>query len=119
MASATEQISSLPFGNNKGVPLPQVPTDYLGWLLRDCNLSSGLREAVAGELRARGEYTPDPPEWTPPPCRLCGVAGYRCSWYVDSLQRRHIRVSCAGCNCYLGCAPGREPFITQANGGTS
>jgi hypothetical protein len=44
-------ITALPFGKHRGAPLADVPTSYLQWLLREAKLCSGLRLAVADELR--------------------------------------------------------------------
>ena len=55
----------LPFGRHQNKPLAEVPADYLGWLLREAKLSSGLRSAVAGELERRGLVAPPQPEPRP------------------------------------------------------
>src|SRR5262249_39613761 len=52
----------LPFGRYQGASPRQVPTGYLAWLLRNCKLSTGLREAVRSELLSR----PDCPAELPP-----------------------------------------------------
>ena len=52
---------SLPFGRHRGKLLPDVPSDYLAWLLRAVKLSRGLRDAVAAELVGRGVAAPPPP----------------------------------------------------------
>jgi hypothetical protein len=113
-ATGAEPAHVLPFGRHKGVPLAEVPNAYLQWAIRTVKLSSGLYSAVAAELRERGTFTPDPPEWVPPPCRRCGVAGIRCSWQVDSLGRRHVRAACASCGFFLAMAPARQPFTDLA-----
>jgi len=43
----------MPFGKHKGRPLSDVPTDYLCWLLDECDLRPGFRRAVDAELRGR------------------------------------------------------------------
>jgi hypothetical protein len=104
-------------GRHCDKPLSQMPSDYLVWAAQTLKLSTGLREAVAGELRARGEHAPEPPPWSPPPCRRCGVAGLLCSWAWDSLGRRYVPAACAGCGCWLANAPCRPPFTEMADAG--
>jgi uncharacterized protein (DUF3820 family) len=43
----------MPFGKHKGELLGDVPTDYLGWLLRECDLEPYLRAAVEAEHEFR------------------------------------------------------------------
>jgi hypothetical protein len=60
---------SLPFGMYPGVPLPEVPTDYLAWAWRGfLERRPDLRDAVLEELHRRG-YRPDLYEfgWDPFP----------------------------------------------------
>jgi uncharacterized protein (DUF3820 family) len=48
--------AGLPFGKHAGCPLPDVPTDYLQWVIRECKLSSGLRGAVAAVAGTAGAW---------------------------------------------------------------
>jgi hypothetical protein len=58
----------MPFGKHKGEPFSSIPSDYLWWLLRECDLKYPLRVAVEAELNWRGEWNdPEPPEPDPPP----------------------------------------------------
>ena len=53
MLNAQQIDHRLPFGRHKDLPLSDVPSDYLDWLMRSCKLSSGLRLAIGNELRRR------------------------------------------------------------------
>jgi hypothetical protein len=44
----------MPFRKFTGRLLAEVPSDYLGWLLRCCNLRTPLRRAVEEEVERRG-----------------------------------------------------------------
>ena len=105
---------TLPFGRHRGVPLPQVPTPYLVWLIGNAKLSSRLRALVAAELAGRGLPAPCAP---PPPaaCQRCGPVETRCTWQEDSAGRKRIRRPCAKCGRYLQFVPTTEPFITEAD----
>ncbi len=52
----------LPFGRYRGLPLSQIPADYLLWVLRVVKLSRGLRAAVSDELACRDMFPPLPPD---------------------------------------------------------
>jgi hypothetical protein len=107
---------TLPFGKHRGKELGSVPSDYLLWGLRELKLSSGLRAAVAGELARRNVEAPAPPAPRPvPPCGRCGSAEYRCRWFVDSTNRRHVRATCARCGNGLGFLPSASPFSDEAD----
>jgi hypothetical protein len=45
----------MPFGKYKGRALRDVPDNYLGWLLDECDLKPRLRHAVEQELDTREE----------------------------------------------------------------
>ncbi len=114
--TATLPDHRLPFGAHKGLPLSEVPTNYLGWLLAapGVHLGSGLRAAVRAELLARPDrpaQVPAEPEARPtPPCR-CGGTEVRLSWQALKDGRRAIRRECAACHHWLvGFAP-----MTPAN----
>ncbi|HTU19234.1 MAG TPA: DUF3820 family protein [Gemmataceae bacterium] len=47
---------AIPFGKYKGVPLADVPGDYLAWLSRRRRVGSELRETVEEELSRRRWY---------------------------------------------------------------
>jgi hypothetical protein len=100
---------------HKGLPLLGVPTDYLRWCLSACNLSSGLRSAVAAELASRGVQVPEPPPRPEPLCREHPGAGCRCLWGEDSLGRKFIRAECVRCCRSLGIMPKAEPYIGMAD----
>jgi hypothetical protein len=44
---------NMPFGKYKGELIEDIPTDYLRWLFRECNLRPPLRYAVERELAIR------------------------------------------------------------------
>jgi hypothetical protein len=45
----------MPFGKYKGQPLEAIPTSYLDWLLRSCDLNYSFHLGVEDELRHRAE----------------------------------------------------------------
>jgi hypothetical protein len=110
----------VPFGRHKGKPLPEVPASYLDWLLREVKLSTGLRNAVAGELARRGVAVPPPPApKPPPPCSRCRGSALRLEWMEDSLGRRQVRRSCAGCGGFRGFAGQSPANVAEADGNAS
>jgi hypothetical protein len=54
MGEAKEHMR-MPFGKYKGRALRDVPDNYLGWLLDECDLQPRLRRAVEKELDTREE----------------------------------------------------------------
>ena len=42
----------MPFGKHKGQLLTEVPTRYLMWMFRECDLDAPLYDAVRRELSA-------------------------------------------------------------------
>ena len=48
----------MPFGKHRGRPLCEVPANYLTWLLRKCDLSPWLEQAVQDELSSRELVSP-------------------------------------------------------------
>jgi hypothetical protein len=113
-------VHSLPFGKHKGRPLPQVPSGYLQWLIRECKLSSGMRSAVADELRHRNIDAPAP---APPrplrPCRDHPDAELLLLWMEDRLGRRRIRAECSMCRRPADYPPCVPPYSTQADANVS
>jgi hypothetical protein len=108
----------MPFGKFKGLSVDRIDTGYLRWLLT-IKLSSGLRAAVAEELRRRGVAVPEPPPHVPPSCPRCRAAtviGY--SWYEDRLGRRFIKRRCR-CGEDLGFAPHLPEFVARADAAAS
>jgi hypothetical protein len=110
-------VFTLPFGKHKDKALSAIPADYLQWLTT-IKLSSGLRLAVADELRGRGvtvaEATPPPPQ-----CMRCKErTRISYSWHEDSLGRRRIKRTC-GCGASLAFAPHTEPFLSLADAAES
>lgn len=110
---------TLPFGKHKGQDLPAIPTDYLRWCLSACKLSSGLRQAVAGELHRRGVEAPGPPPRPAPQCGRCPGAGYLALWQEDRVGGRRIRAECGQCRRYLEFLPQVEPYLSQADAAAS
>src|SRR5262245_9367476 len=98
----------LPFGKHRGQPPRDVPADYLGWLLRNCKLSSGLRNAIADELAGRGVAAPAIPAPTPKPpphCRRCGGRELLVTWHEIRGGRRTIRGDCCACGRLVAFLP--------------
>jgi hypothetical protein len=92
---------------------------YLQWLLT-IKLSSGLRLAVADELRRRGRQAPEPAPPAPQlPCPQCGGREFRHRRLEDALGRRHIRRACARCGQKCGFAPHGEPYLSEAEAAAS
>jgi hypothetical protein len=113
-------VPQLPVGKWKGHPLGDIDTSYLAWVLREWKLSSGLRIAVADELRRRGLAVPEQPLPSPPRCPNCTDSNApRYGWQEDSTGRRRIRVECGACQKWLGFAPEVEPYLTLAAQGES
>jgi uncharacterized protein (DUF3820 family) len=107
------------FGKYKGKTLEQVPSSYLSWLAENCKLSSGLRLAVAAELRTRGVAVAEQPAPAEPTCPRCGPrTALTYSWHEDSLGRRRIKRTCR-CGCSLAFAPHISPFVELANAAVS
>ena len=53
---------NMPFGKYKGELIEHIPTDYLKWLFRECNLRPPLCYAVERELAIRRtDAASDPP----------------------------------------------------------
>jgi hypothetical protein len=112
----TPEPVTLPFGKHRGEPLGNVPASYLVWLTQECKLGSGLFNAVAGELASRGLTPPAQPPPRPVfPCRRCPGAGYRCSWFEDSLGRRRIKAECTRCHATVDHPPSVPPYSTEAD----
>jgi hypothetical protein len=103
------------FGRHKGQPLPDVPSDYLSWVLREVKLSSGLRNAVADELARRGVEPPPAPPVPTPTCWHCKGRQFRHRWHIDAIGRRRVRRECLHCRRWAGFAPNVEPFTTEAD----
>lgn len=101
----------LSFGRHKGEPLTTVPTSYLDWCLRTVKLSTGLRLAVADELRRRGVQTPALPLPPPRACHRCGSADVRIVWHQHSDGRRQTHGTCQRCGGNCGAVP-----MTPENG---
>jgi hypothetical protein len=105
-----------PFGKHKGRTLSEIDSGYLSWAMANVKLSSGIRQAVAGELARRGERVPCPPPPPPEPlCPRCGSADRDYRWGEDRLGRRMIRRTCRCCGTWLGFAPKIEPYTTEAD----
>jgi hypothetical protein len=105
-------LMTLPFGKHRGQPLPDVPTAYLDWALREVKLSANLRAAVAAELQRRGVR---PPAAAVKPEPVCCGAGLSYTWGRDSLGRPVIRRTCSRCKRPLGLAAQRGLALAAAN----
>jgi hypothetical protein len=86
---------AFPFGKHKHQPLGTVPTDYLRWALRECDLETWLAHAITEELRRRRQYWQEQAEGPPPP-RPQQQAGPPAKmdeiirqWYRDLVMRWH------------------------------
>jgi hypothetical protein len=108
----------LPFGKHKGRPLPEVPSDYLSWLLRT-RLTARLRAAVRTELLSRPDrqdLPPEPPS-VDPFCKNCGSVDLTVSWQPMAGGRRAIRADCQGCGRYVGYLPQTPANVARAGTG--
>jgi hypothetical protein len=106
----------LPFGKHRGASPRDVPSDYLGRLLRECKLSSGLRAAVADELRRRGHDVPVQPPAPPPRCRRCGGLNMALYWQELAGQgTRTIRADCRRCGRFVTFVPQTEANVARAD----
>jgi hypothetical protein len=104
----------LPFGKHRGKTPAAVPTDYLVWFLANVKPSSGLAQAIAGELRARGRGVPLPGLPPEPACPDCGLdTRIHYGWLEASNGERRIQRLC-GCGRALGLAPHVEPYLSFA-----
>ena len=84
----------MPFGKHVGKPLEDVPSSYLAWLLRTCDLDDDLRRAVRNEMfvREHGRRPPqqaddqDTPRRYPPPANLPEIVN---RWYREQAMLHH------------------------------
>jgi uncharacterized protein (DUF3820 family) len=97
-----EHTHVLPFGRHRGQAPSAVPSDYLLWLLRKCNPSSGLRSAITDTLRSRGVEVEAPTPKPPPTCRRCGCLDLVVSWHEIRGGRRAVRADCQRCGRFVG-----------------
>lgn len=54
VSNAPTLLASLRFGRHKGVPIAQVPDDYLDWLIREPGMSADAVFTARHHLRTRG-----------------------------------------------------------------
>lgn len=47
------RVPRMLFGKHKGMPITDVSTGYLGWMINKCNLRGWFKDAVANEYNAR------------------------------------------------------------------
>jgi hypothetical protein len=113
--TASTIITSLPFGEYKGVPLGEVPTSYLKWVA-SIRTTSFVREGVVAELLRRGERVPQPrPPRPVQPCERCPGAPVNFRWTTDALHRRHVKATCGRCDKFLTFAPAEPPYSDLAD----
>src|SRR5690349_9077564 len=89
----------LPFGKYAGQALPDVPSNYLSWLLRATKLSAPLRTAVRQELLSRNDCPQLPPEPATKvvTCQRCDSTDLAVSWVSQAGGRRALRADCRAC----------------------
>jgi hypothetical protein len=77
----------MPFGKHKGLPLAEVPPDYLAWALRDGAIAGPLKEAVERILKGNAE-APFPVVQTKEGVVLAALDGvrWRATEFMRSLQ---------------------------------
>src|SRR5262245_58426400 len=64
----TQTETRMPLGKYQGMPVGDVPSGYLEWVLRDTEkLDPRLRQRIEQELKERSSWTPPPPPPPPPP----------------------------------------------------
>jgi hypothetical protein len=80
---------TMPFGRYKGSSLEDVPSSYLAWCLRTCDLDPWLREAIEEELNSRAPRRPPPPRNPPPGPPPPVLAGIISEWYRRLALRYH------------------------------
>lgn len=96
-------VQSLPFGKHKGVPIGDVPRDYLVWCTENLT-SSGVWLMVTAELERRGVCSPKPSKPVAPPVvkkKVNDDAATHYSWRDSSGFEHRIPndVSMAGREC--------------------
>lgn len=114
----------MPFGKYRSVSVQDIPASYLGWLLRTCKLSSGLRAAVREELMRRGadpaSLPPELPAHRPARCRQCGGADLRLYWQqLGGAGGRTIRADCKRCHCFVSFVAQTLANVAKADEATS
>jgi hypothetical protein len=77
----------MPFGKHKGRLVSDVPTSYLRWLLRECDLDPPLRRAVVGELTNREAY--HEPAGHGASGAVLDVRGKLQTWYREMAMKFH------------------------------
>jgi hypothetical protein len=85
---------TMPFGRYKGQSLEDIPSSYLAWALRTCDLDPWLEQEIKDELESRRPRRPPPP---PPPRQPPGsppppppvLAGIIDQWYRRLALRYH------------------------------
>lgn len=111
------------FGKHRERPLPDVPTSYLAWALRECKLSTGLRTAVRAELLSRPDCPAALPAQPRPQevrCHRCGGAELVVYWHqLQGQGGRRIRASCAACHGYIQFLPETPENVALADASTS
>ncbi len=50
----------MPFGKYKGLPVSEIPNDYLNWLWGNCKLQPDLKRAVCHALNRPAQDKPRP-----------------------------------------------------------
>jgi hypothetical protein len=75
----------MPFGRHRGQLIADIPSRYLRWLLRECDLEPILYAAVMRELSGRGEETAPKREDR----SVADVRGVVKSWYREMALRFH------------------------------
>ena len=84
-------IPKMPWGKHRGVPLDQIDSDYLYWILNEAEATRpGLRADVEAELARRRRATdPPPPAAWRKPCPDPVVASEIVTAGQHALAKRH------------------------------
>ena len=56
LGTARRPLEKMPFGKHAGVPIADLPHDYLEWILENLKLRGSLLRALETEYERRGRH---------------------------------------------------------------